>query len=538
MQDFSSLFSKCYSPRPVFNIYTGQYVLSNCGECPACLLSKSSSLSLKCNIQKNLSKYCYFITLTYNSLCVPKAKIERIIDVSSDSRDQLECDKDDFRFTSIPRPKMSFYRWNYPKSRFYNVRTYKFKDDEISFSFRWDSSKVDSFIKKVNLDVDGKFPDNKGLVSYLNFRDFSLFNKRLRKNLFLKIGRYEKIHSYVCGEYTPNTFRPHFHCLLFFDSPKIAYSIRSAVRASWPFGRVDVQLARDGASSYVAGYVNSYSCVPFIYKCCRSVRPRGYFSNHFAVQFFKERFSRDKKDVDSFQNGVDTVINGRYITVPPFRSVVDTLYPKFADPFASSCEELYGIVRAIATAENRLGFFGFITECSALSFSRRIYYYMHHFRDNLKSLPDWAHVLYNACRLDRYFNISAKECILALYRMIRKYVNFLKYWIDTYPFSPTFRSECLKALDTISYYYVRLDYKNLTNSLAIASEYFSCHQYTDDAYLLFVPNSVDSRENLARYQLYRSESLDFQRVLSKFSFRMSKAIKHKELNDKNLMYTY
>ena len=210
MQDFSSLFSKCYSPRPVYNIYTGQYVLSNCGECPACLLSKSSSLSLKCNIQKNLSKYCYFITLTYNSLCVPKAKIERIIDVSSDSRDQLECDKDDFRFTSIPRPKMSFYKYNCSKSRFYNVRTFNFKDDEISFSFRWDSSKVDSFVEKVNLDVDGKFPDNKGLVSYLNFRDFSLFNKRLRKNLFLKVGKYEKIHSYVCGEYTPNTFRPHF----------------------------------------------------------------------------------------------------------------------------------------------------------------------------------------------------------------------------------------------------------------------------------------------------------------------------------------
>ena len=90
----------------------------------------------------------------------------------------------------------------------------------------------------------------------------------------------------------------------------------------------------------------------------------------------------------------------------------------------------------------------------------------------------------------------------------------------------------------ISYYYIRLDYKNLTNSLSLASDYFSSHQYTDDAYLLFVPNSVDSRENLARYQLYHSESLDFQRVLSKFSFRMSKAIKYKELNDKNLMYTY
>lgn len=538
MQDFSSFFQKCYSPRPVYNVYTGQYVLSNCGECPACLLSKSSYLSLKCNLQKNLSKYCYFVTLTYNSLTVPKAKIERIIDVSCDSRDQLELDRDDFRFTVIPRSKMSFYKYNYSKSRFFNTRSFNFKDEELSFSFRWDSSKVDSFIKKVNLDVDGKFPNNKGLVSYLNFRDYSLFNKRLRKYLFTKLGKYEQIHSYVCGEYSPNTFRPHFHLLLFFDSPEIAATIRSCVRSSWQFGRVDIQLARNGASSYVAGYVNSYSCVPFIYKCNRKVRPRGHFSNHFAVQFFKERFSRTKESVLAFQNGFDTVINGKYITIPPFRSVVDTLYPKFANNASFTCEELYRIVRAVATAESRLGFFGFITESTSLSFSRRIYFYMHHFRDNFERLPDWAHVIYNCCRLDRYFNISPKECVLAIYRLVRKYVNFLRYWIDTYPFSPTFRSECLKALDVISYYYSSLDYKNLTKSLQLASEYFSCHEYSSDAYLLFCPNSVDSRENLERYNSVMKKSFDFQRVLSKNAYRMNKAIKHKALNDKNLIYTY
>jgi hypothetical protein len=39
-------------------------------------------------------------------------------------------------------------------------------------------------------------PQFKGLLKYVNIRDYQLFAKRLRKYLSKKIGKYEKIHEH------------------------------------------------------------------------------------------------------------------------------------------------------------------------------------------------------------------------------------------------------------------------------------------------------------------------------------------------------
>lgn len=44
----------------------------------------------------------------------------------------------------------------------------------------------------------------------LDYRDFQLFNKRLRKSLGM-----EKIRFYMCGEYGEKNSRPHFHACMF-----------------------------------------------------------------------------------------------------------------------------------------------------------------------------------------------------------------------------------------------------------------------------------------------------------------------------------
>ena len=100
--------------------------------------------------------------------------------------------------------------------------------------------KVEMLKKKSKCEGNNNaFPQFKGLLKYVNYRDYQLFAKRFRKYLFTKIGSYEKISSYVVSEYTPKTFRPHFHILFFFDSDEIAENIRQAVYQSWRLGRVE-----------------------------------------------------------------------------------------------------------------------------------------------------------------------------------------------------------------------------------------------------------------------------------------------------------
>ncbi len=94
----------------------------------------------------------------------------------------------------------------------------------------------------------------------LRKRDFQLFMKRLRKHF---TGR--TIRFYHCGEYGENTFRPHYHALLFnLEFPdKVLWSergsfsvFRSGVLESlWPFGQSEIGTVTFESAAYVARYI-------------------------------------------------------------------------------------------------------------------------------------------------------------------------------------------------------------------------------------------------------------------------------------------
>lgn len=77
-------------------------------------------------------------------------------------------------------------------------------------------------------------------------RDITLFMKRLRKNLG---GR--KIKYYACGEYGGETYRPHYHLILF----GVDFSDTPVIEKSWSQGFVKVEEVNIATVSYVAGYV-------------------------------------------------------------------------------------------------------------------------------------------------------------------------------------------------------------------------------------------------------------------------------------------
>lgn len=95
----------------------------------------------------------------------------------------------------------------------------------------------------------------------LDHRDFQLFMKRLRK-----ISVYG-VRYYMCGEYGPQTFRPHYHACLFgadFRADRVEsgrsgsgflfYQSR-VLDILWPHGRAVVQDLTPETASYCARYI-------------------------------------------------------------------------------------------------------------------------------------------------------------------------------------------------------------------------------------------------------------------------------------------
>ena len=63
-------FVKCLSPL-IFKDFRGYPFQVPCGHCVACHNNKRSSLSLKLRLEEYSSKYCYFLTLTYDDDNLP-----------------------------------------------------------------------------------------------------------------------------------------------------------------------------------------------------------------------------------------------------------------------------------------------------------------------------------------------------------------------------------------------------------------------------------------------------------------------------------
>lgn len=86
--------------------------------------------------------------------------------------------------------------------------------------------------------------------------DLQKFFKRLRKLIYPK-----KIKYFACGEYGPETLRPHYHAIIFGWEPKEVYKSvgqrKSSVelQQTWSFGNHDFGFVEADSCKYVASYI-------------------------------------------------------------------------------------------------------------------------------------------------------------------------------------------------------------------------------------------------------------------------------------------
>lgn len=433
----------------ITNRYTGHRIAVDCGQCDYCIHKRAKKASMRVKTAGSAFKYSYFVTLTYDNEHIPLMKCEVL---HSEYEDALSISGDKvFGYERHSRIPVSEYQ---PEDSsllrhifFTQVQGTVPFDREIKeyvpVADNWFLSMdaIRSFVRKTQAVDNSVYPvaekygiDN--LIPFLNYVDVQNYIKRLRKHLHLVLGTYETLHFYAVGEYGPVHFRPHYHILLFTNSKEVSEVLRQCHDKSWKLGRSDFQVARGGASSYVASYVNSLSSAPLLYRSCRAFRPR----QRASLGFFEkgEVFNENEDPCHAIEQKIDSVVNGRIYnfngiavkSTPPM-SYIRTLLPRFSSALYDDAVAIVRIIRAIADAPKRIARFGIIDydSNSILSITRAYYQYVtlnHILTDDDKI------ILHNARCLTRFCNgssdVDIKSYIGKLYRLFLYVSKFLRNW--------------------------------------------------------------------------------------------------------------
>jgi hypothetical protein len=433
----------------ITNRYTGHRIAVDCGQCDYCIHKRAKKASMRVKTAGSAFKYSYFVTLTYDNEHIPlmtcevlHSEYEDALSISGDKIFGYECHSyipvSEYQPEDSSRLRHVFFtqvQGTVPFDR--EIKEYVPVKDNWFLSM----DAIRSFIRKTQAVDNSVYPvaekygvDN--LIPFLNYVDVQNYIKRLRKYLYQSLGSYEALHFYAVGEYGPVHFRPHYHILLFTNSKEVSEVLRQCHDKSWKLGRSDFQIARGGASSYVASYVNSLGAAPLLYRSCRAFKPRqraslGFFEKGEVFDENEDPYRAIEQKIDSVVNGRVYNFNGVSVRSTPPMSYIRTLLPRFSSARYDDAVAIARIIRAVASAPQRMARFGIVDydSDSILSIVRAYYRYIalnHILTDEDKI------VLHSARCLTRFCNSSSDvdiNCFInKLYRLFLHVSKFLRNW--------------------------------------------------------------------------------------------------------------
>lgn len=488
--DFLKVADHCQHRSFITNRYTGHRIAVDCGQCDYCIHKRAQKASMRVKTAGSAFKYSYFVTLTYDNEHIPLMNCEVL---HSEYEDTLSISGDKVfgyeRHSYIPvsdyQPEDSsllrhiFFtqvQGTVPFDR--EIKEYVPVKDNWFLSM----DAIRSFIQKTQSVDNSVYPAAEqyglgNLIPFLNYVDVQNYIKRLRKYLYQVLGSYETLHFYAVGEYGPVHFRPHYHILLFTNSKQVSEVLRQCHDKSWKLGRSDFQVARGGASSYVASYVNSLSAAPLLYRSCRAFRPRqraslGFFEKGEIFEEGEDVYHAIEQKIDSVINGRVYNFNGISVKSTPPMSYIRTLLPRFSSARYDDAFAIARIIRAVADAPKRIARFGIVdyNSASILSIVRAYYHYitLNHHLTNEDEI-----ILHNARCLTRLCNSSSdvdiESYINKLYRLFLYVSKFLRNWhlppiggnLDSYA------NRIMFILKTGIEYEKKADYVRMCDSLRI-----------------------------------------------------------------------
>ena len=484
-------FVKCLSPIRLRD-GSGFPYLVPCGKCVACQNNKRSSLSLKLRLEEHTSKYCYFLTLTYDDNNIPLFSLGTDLQTND--------------FLRI-----------YPYSE--RMRSDSMVSDFCSDFYNFDSDFVDmmdyysAFVQNYELQYHKSCVYGHGLYALLYYRDIQLFLKRLRKH----INKYydEKIRFYVIGEYGTKSLRPHWHCLLFFNSSELSQAFEDCenvgsssrececprfLRPLWEFGIVDSKRTNGECYNYVSSYVNQSSNFPRLLVLLSN--QKAYHSIQLGQIIPKESLisAIQKGDFSFFEQQFFIDAYGVENTYSLWRSYYTRFFPQFSCSGKFSFEQTYRILTSYETLRVL-----FDTDSVGLICRRLFAHY--HFNE-----PDY-HDIFRYLRFAYYSVLHSKN--VSLLSALRSCVSASRSFL---------RSARLCGLSPAEYFRRYEDfYKHLELS-RLRSHYESCIEsveYCNNYYKIYSLDGIDFS------YIYSTDS-EFSRFKLSEQVRFLRSIKHRD----------
>lgn len=484
--DINSLLFTCEHPKKI-TTKDGRSMVVSCGHCLSCIVQKAHSKSNVCAQQEKLSKYTFFVTLTYNKDNVPCAYPVYLIDDSQPSRKQY-------------------------------IELYDEETGELLGSCYYPHKKCKAIINRT---------DDKKL-HYARYTDLQKFIKRLRRRIETSKKSYnnEKIKYYAVSEYGPKTYRPHFHILLYFDSSELSQDLAKIIRSCWSYGYSYTTLSQGHVTSYVASYVNSVVALPAILQTS-STHPKSSHSSCLAIPFFTKEFKEIyRNEPERLVRSIEhTDGNGHVSYSAPWSSYKTYLFPKCPGYAYKSFCERYATYNALSTI---VRYYGnrqiseyaelILTDCLNGLLPKRI-------ADPLLKKVDGTYI------------VPTLDILKQRLYQLKHYEKLCKEFAIT----------PLQLCNIVDRFYSALDYANLTDMYKVIQESEKVLQPSD--YELFSKvfvyqshlldediniNGIIFERNLIN-DLYLDSPM-YQNIVSSRKISYQKSIKHKVLNDLNNIF--
>lgn len=299
--------------RPTIINRRGSHTSVPCGRCPDCMTRRSSYYTDLITREASNHNYTLFFTLTYKESCVPKAlitEVNRPVPDYPDATPLQYINLSDFTQRPLKKRKGRKQRWK--KLPEYGDTLHTIMDTSFSDPLFCDFFQKTLIKPKNATERYNSFYRKNRVIRYLRKKDVQQFFKRLRSHIVQIFGKEAapRFTYFITGEYGPITFRPHYHVVLFFDSPSLFQHIRTCVDKSWQLGKVyglSVARDRDKCAQYVASYCNSFSHLPD-YLTGKLIRPFSLHSKNFGTQIYSELRDYIYQDVRCAASDIDIAL--------------------------------------------------------------------------------------------------------------------------------------------------------------------------------------------------------------------------------------
>lgn len=312
----------------------GRKMVVPCGYCPDCATKRANHANALCQSAASSHPFVIKIDLTYDEVCVPKMLLKEV--VTKDHRKYIQC----IDITKRPL-KTKGKHGDYTK----RFKTYGKVIHSINSTF--DNPLFQEFYEKSEATPPRDSPRFKTFrplprytLRYSCFKDCQDFLKRLR---FYLTRETDSVFSYYfVSEYGPQTFRPHFHGVLFTSDPRLVQAVKKCVSKAWKYGDYVCELANNkgGSTSYVSSYINSFSHLP-VFLRGENVKPRSSHSFHLGeinAKFVRDYIYRDASR--AFGKNSVPIGSGVYKYYPSSTNI-NTLFPRCYDYGNKHISELY-----------------------------------------------------------------------------------------------------------------------------------------------------------------------------------------------------